>query len=309
MKRTLILMVAVVVGTGFEASPASADLGFGIFKKKPKAETPTRVKQLISTLHSDTDPQKRLAAAEEIRGIDPRTNPEIVPALIATLQKDPSPEVRSEAAESLGKMKPVDQPAGLALEGVLGSDPSSVVRDAAKDALWQYHLNGYRSPSADSQFPAQTAEPPFASRRSTTMTRNTNDPARSTNSTNTDTFRPISNSVGKGTFFQQTGEPPFSKAKANPESPVTTILPPPQPAPSVPDVKPIPAPVPTPAPAPVSPSPSPSPSFPMPMPPRIQPVPTITLPPMPTISAPPTLTPFAPSGLPSVPTIPSVPGS
>ncbi|MGL6095279.1 MAG: HEAT repeat domain-containing protein, partial [Fimbriiglobus sp.] len=162
-RLTALLLTAVVIAT-VPAPRASAgiDLGLGLFKKKPKADATSKVKQIVATLQSDPDEKKRRTAAEDARDIDPRANPDLLPALAASLQNDPSPAVRSEAAESIGKLKPVDQPSGLALEAALGADPSDIVREAVKDALWQYHLNGYKSPAADKQFPAQTAEPPFA---------------------------------------------------------------------------------------------------------------------------------------------------
>ena len=88
-----------------------------------------------------------------------------MPALIGTLQRDPSPAVRAEAAESIGKLHPVDQPAGIAMETALSSDPDPKVREAVKSALWQYHLNGYRTPPAGNPYATQTAEPPLAAAR------------------------------------------------------------------------------------------------------------------------------------------------
>ncbi|HVK15910.1 MAG TPA: HEAT repeat domain-containing protein, partial [Fimbriiglobus sp.] len=132
------------------AAPAAANdgpLGLGLFKKRQKASEPaSHGKQLIGTLRSDPDEKKRLQAAEQMRGLDPRTDGDVIPALIGSLQRDPSPAVRAGAAESIGKLKPIYQPAGIAMETALASDPDPKVRDAVKSALWQYHLNGYRTP-------------------------------------------------------------------------------------------------------------------------------------------------------------------
>ncbi len=219
------------------------DFGLGLFKRRQqaqKAEQPSKVKQLVATLQSDMDERKRRGAAEELRDFDPRNAPEVVPALIGSLQKDPSPAVRIVAVESLGKLKPVSQQAGIAMETALQSDPDEKVREAVKASLWQYHLNGYRPPT-NSPFAAQTSEPPLAPKP-------------------TSGFRPITNTVGKAANYPQTAEPPLAKPKPpapkSSEPPKKSAEPPrplpkttlPQPMPSAPTIPP-PSSTPPPAPA------------------------------------------------------------
>jgi hypothetical protein len=292
--RTAAVLTAALI----LAAPASAGdgiLGFGLFKKRSKPPDPTaKVKQLVGTLQSDPDEKKRKQAAEELRGIDPRNNGDIVTALVGSLQRDPSPAVRAEAAESLGKMKPVYQPAGIALETALGSDPDAKVREAVRSALWQYHLNGYRTPAGD-PFATQTAEPPLARPQPPPAPPTTRTAASPPRPAAGDGFRPITNSVGKGVFYQPTPEPPLAKPKSAPPSRPTdgakdsAVLPPPQPAPSVPDpaAKPTPpaTPAPTPTPPPTGvPTVSVPPTLPAPAPSTPEPsggVPTVTVPPLP----------------------------
>lgn len=192
-----------------EASAIDLNFGLGLFKRKQqpqKTEPSSKAKQLIATLQNDMDEKKRRAAAEELRSLDPRNEPTVVPALIGSLQKDPSPAVRIEAVESLGKLKPISQQAGIAMETALQADPDAKVREAVKATLWQYHLSGYRPPT-NSPFAAQTGEPPLAPKT-------------------TSGFRPITNAVGKGTNFPQTTEPPLAKPK--PKTAAPTVAPPPK---------------------------------------------------------------------------------
>jgi hypothetical protein len=90
-------------------------------------------------------------------------------ALSDALLRDPNPSVRLEAASTLGKLRPITQSAGYTLEQAQDRDSSLRVRNAARMALWQYHLVGYRSgkapekpaePSADQS----AAQPPSAHR-------------------------------------------------------------------------------------------------------------------------------------------------
>jgi hypothetical protein len=141
------------------AAPAAA--GGLLPRKKTDA---AKVKQLTETLRSDADEKKRKAAAVELREYDPRTHPELLAAAVAALQKDPSPAVRAEAAETIGQCRLVNPVAGLALEAAADADPARTVRDAAQQALWEYHLSGYRSARGADGFVGQTPEPPLARR-------------------------------------------------------------------------------------------------------------------------------------------------
>src|SRR5436190_13190718 len=150
MARTRPLFVSLVLLS--LASPAPA----GIFSRsKPKANPAERVPELLIQLKTDKDEAKRAAAAEELRQFDPKAYPEIMATLIDALAKDASPAVRSEVATSIGKLRPISQQAGYALEQATANDGSMRVRMSARQALWQYHLIGYRSGK-----PTEMAAPP-----------------------------------------------------------------------------------------------------------------------------------------------------
>jgi hypothetical protein len=227
----------------------------GIFRKK-KDEPPandkdkaTKVKVLLETLKGDTDVKKRADAAEALRDYDPRAHADVVPALIAALKSDPSPDVRAGAAESLGAIKGVSQQAGVALEQTNAGDPSEGVRRAAQAALWQYHLNGYRSAGLNPSQP-QTAEPPLAKPLPKTLPAIPTPPGMmplkapvaATSVSTPGTNAPLK---PKGGVYQQTVEPPLAKPKepaaaVMPEvvvPPAPSLNPPPLPAvPTVPGV-------------------------------------------------------------------------
>jgi hypothetical protein len=155
MRRRLVLIVMLVP---MLTAPASAGILFG---KKNKPNPADRVPELIGIVRTDGDEHKRSAAAEELRQYDPTAFPEIVPALIEVLLNDKKPGVRAEAAQSLGKLRPVSQQAGMALEQALAKDSSMRVRLQARSALVQYHWSGYHGPKKDEP-PIQTKEPPVA---------------------------------------------------------------------------------------------------------------------------------------------------
>ncbi len=285
MYRAAAILTAALTLTA-PALAGDGILGLGLFKKRQKAAEPTsRGKQLVNTLQSDPDAKKRRQAAEDLRGLDPRNETDIVPALIGSLQQDPDPKVRAEAAESIGKLKPVYQPAGIAMETALATDPDPKVREAIKSALWQYHLSGYRTPPAGSPFAAQSAEPPLAAARPQPPLARKPRPAAPRPAANAG-FQPITNTVGKGVFYQPTPEPPLAKPRdTRPAQEVKTpaVLPAPKPAAAVPE------------PAEKKADPAPS-------------VPTTTVP---TVSVPSTTppTPSVPSGVPTVgvPPLPTPP--
>ncbi len=223
-----LLMAAAAAALVAPPAPA-VDLGFGLFKRKPKGEpAAAKAKQLTTTLGTSPDEAARKQAAEELRSLDPRSNPEVFPALIGALQKDPSPAVRVAAADTVGRLKPVYQPAGIVLDGVAQTDPDPKVREAAQAALFQYHLGGYVTPRGPQA--SGSAEPPIAARRPTPP------PVA--------TFRPITNTVGKGVFYPPTAEPPLAKglqpapaAKPAPAAPPPALLPQPMP-PALPPIPP-----------------------------------------------------------------------
>jgi hypothetical protein len=123
----------------------SVHAGILFGRKKEKPDPKQRVPELITVLKSDKDADKRSHAAEELRTYDPTQFPEIVPALIDALQNDPKPAVRVESVQSLGKLRPVSQVVGEALQQAQAKDASMRVRLQARSTLLQYHWAGYRS--------------------------------------------------------------------------------------------------------------------------------------------------------------------
>jgi hypothetical protein len=272
LSSTLALMAA--------NTSSAVDLGFGFLKKKSKPDAAARAKALIATLQSDPDEKKRKAAAEELRAFDPRTVPEVIPALVSSFQRDPIPSVRIEAIESISRLKPIAQPAGLAMESALQSDPDNKVRDALRAALFQYQINGYRTPPTGA-ISNQSNEPPLA--KGAPSKGKMPSPLASPES-----FRPITNSMGQGGVFPQSSEPPLAKPKSTSSQKSAEL---PKPAPVIPSRS-----VPQQMPSAPLPTPTPIPSTPVPVP--STPLPEIKIPSAPSVPVP-------PSG-PSIP-VPSVP--
>lgn len=152
----LALTVAFAVGL---VAPAFGQ--GGLFNRKPRMDA-ARVRQLADVLRLDPDEKKRQAAIAELRDADPRVYLDVMPLLSTALQKDASAAVRATAAEVIGRFNIVFPMAGLALESAAETDPSAAVRDAAKQALWEYHLIGYRSAKGADGIAGQTVEPPLA---------------------------------------------------------------------------------------------------------------------------------------------------
>jgi hypothetical protein len=144
--------LVVVAAMGLHTH-AQAGGGLGIFSRKPKQNPAEQVPALIMQVKTDKDEGKRATAAEELRNYDPKAFPEVLTVLTDALLKDVSPSVRAESASTIAKLRPINQQAGFALEQASANDPSLRVRVAAKQALWQYHLVGYRSGR-----PAETAD-------------------------------------------------------------------------------------------------------------------------------------------------------
>ncbi len=158
--RRLLMIVTVLVVT---AAPAWAGI---FFNRKPKAKPIERVPQLIYQLKVDQDDHKRAAAAEELRNFDTVAHPEIVNALVEAALGDPKSNVRAEAVQSLGKLRPISQRAGWALEQAAANDSAVRVQVQARTALVAYRLSGYRG-SKDGEPPVEgkslkTDEPPLA---------------------------------------------------------------------------------------------------------------------------------------------------
>jgi hypothetical protein len=164
-RLTLALLLATVL-----AAPVSAGIFFG--KKAEKPNPALVVPELIRIVQSDGDEDKRLAAAEQLREFDQVQFPDVVPTLIEVLQNDKKPGVRAEAALSLGKMRPVSDRVGVALEEALAKDSSMRVRLQARSVLLQYRWSGWKEPAAKKDEtptarpkgppPTQSKEPPLA---------------------------------------------------------------------------------------------------------------------------------------------------
>ncbi len=155
--------LTIIVLAGLVVVPARAG---GVFKKQPKPNPTVRVPELINLLRTEKDERRREAAAEELRQYDPRSFSEIVPVLVELSLNEPNTAVRLEAVQSLGKIRPISQQAGWALEQVVEKDSSIRVRLQARTLLLQYHLAGYRSGQNPEAPPipkgAKTEEPPLA---------------------------------------------------------------------------------------------------------------------------------------------------
>lgn len=157
MTWRLFLLVLMVQLSWF--MPASA----GIFFHKTKTDPAQRVPELIGILRSDPSDDKREAAAEELRQYDPKTYPDIVPALTQALQSDSKSAVRAEAAQSLGKLRPISQEAGQALQIAASSDAALRVRLQARSSLLHYQMGGFRSKVTGPELGPINQEPPLAS--------------------------------------------------------------------------------------------------------------------------------------------------
>lgn len=155
------LLLAITLAVGLTATTNAAGDGGGLFHRKARLD-PARVRQLVDVVRADPDEKKRKAAVMELGDADPRIQVDVVPALVAVLRKDVSEAVRRAAAEVLGRFNVVFPVAGLALEDAAIADRSTTVRGAARQALWEYHLLGYRSAKGGDAFTAQTPEPPIA---------------------------------------------------------------------------------------------------------------------------------------------------
>ncbi len=162
MKRCRFLLVPVLLAV--LAAPA---LGMNIFKHAAKPNPKERVPELLIIVKTDKDEHKRAQAAEELRQYDVAAFPDIVPILIDVLMSDEKSSVRTEAAQSLGKLRPVAQQVGWALEQAQSKDASMRVRLQARASLLSYHMAGYHSPKTDAPpevkgVAGQSAEPPIA---------------------------------------------------------------------------------------------------------------------------------------------------
>jgi len=68
----------------------------------------------------------------------------MVPVLIEALGNDPKPSVRAESADTLGKLRPISQEVGQALEQARDKDASMRVRMQARSSLLSYYWSSYK---------------------------------------------------------------------------------------------------------------------------------------------------------------------
>ncbi len=153
--RRLFLVLICIAGL---AGPAPAGFFLGKQSKPSPAE---RVPQLLVMLRTDADEGKRANAAKELAEFDPKAFPEMIPTLLQTLRQDAKASVRVEIVQTLGKLRPISQEAGRAIESAL-EDASWRVRWQARQTLWGYRLSGYRSPPKPE---AVTHSPPPAAKQ------------------------------------------------------------------------------------------------------------------------------------------------
>lgn len=139
MRRLIVIALLLMLSAW--ARPAHAQL----FGRKAKTNPAQRVPELIVTLKTAPEERKRVRAAEELRDFDARTYSEIVPVLIDSLKNDPKPAVRLEALSTLGKVRPISQSAGQAIEKAAAGDESWRIRLHARSVLVGYRLAGYSS--------------------------------------------------------------------------------------------------------------------------------------------------------------------
>ena len=190
MNRRAFVLVPLVLACLY--TPARAGILFNRSTKKTPTE---QVTDLVKTLRTDADEKHRAAAAEDLSKFDAKAYPVGATALIDAVMKDNSSAVRFEATQALGKVRPISTQSAYALEYALTNDSSTRVRMAAKSALWQYHVAGYRgtAPAAP-----QTKEPSLAAAPR---------PAAPTTAARQPT-RPVAP--------RQTNEPPLAAAKGTP---------------------------------------------------------------------------------------------
>jgi len=155
----LTLICSLAVGISFTTMSLAFGDGDSLFRTRLDQ---ARINLLVQVIQADPDENKRNAAVTEMSRADPRLSTGVIQIITEALLKDPSAKVRLTAIGVLVKYKTVFSLAGLALETTMESDPVPAVRKAAKQALWDYHLIGYKSARDMDEFTRQTAEPPIA---------------------------------------------------------------------------------------------------------------------------------------------------
>jgi len=139
------MLAGLLLGWAIVATPGYAQLFGKRTPPTPPVPLDQKVAALVKTVKEDGDENKRLAAIEDLRGLDAAAHAEIIPALMEAMLNDKKPSVRAEAAYTIGRIRPVQGGIGQALEHVRDNDASMRVRLQARGTLMSYYLGGYRS--------------------------------------------------------------------------------------------------------------------------------------------------------------------
>lgn len=150
LKLTILSIFALIL----TASVTQAGIIFSRSGSTPVVPE-KRIPELISVLRTSPDAHQREDAVEELRSFHHEKHPEVAVTLSEILMNDPSTSVRVEAARSLGRLRPISQVGGQALEHALNKDSAMRVRLQARSSLLQYRWRGYRS----SDEPLKNVEP------------------------------------------------------------------------------------------------------------------------------------------------------
>ncbi len=161
------LWIGLMLAGLLAPSAAQAQLFWKRTPATPSLPPAQQVTNLIKQLKEDGDENKRLAAIEELRGMDATAHPEMIGPLMEALFNDKKPSVRAEAAYTLGRVRPVQSGIGQALEYARDNDASMRVRLQARGTLLGYYIGGYRSGQEESPSPltpgaSSKNEPPLA---------------------------------------------------------------------------------------------------------------------------------------------------
>lgn len=139
------MLAGLLLGWAIVATPGYAQLFGKRTPPPPPVPLDQKVAALVKTVKEDGDENKRLAAVEDLRGLDAAAHAEIIPTLMEAMLNDKKPSVRAEAAYTIGRIRPVQGGIGQALEHVRDNDASMRVRLQARGTLMSYYLAGYRS--------------------------------------------------------------------------------------------------------------------------------------------------------------------
>lgn len=152
MARTSIVLVTALI----PAFVVPVQGGIFFRRSPPRPNPTTRVPELLSIIRTDKDDRKRALAIEDLRSVDAKTYPEIVPVLVEALLKDQKPNVRLEAVQTLSRIRPISNAAAQALEQAAARDPSRWVRTQARSAVAQLRFANSGGKKEEGSVPADT---------------------------------------------------------------------------------------------------------------------------------------------------------